>query len=324
VRLGGLLYRLDSRAGLTLAEPAMTIHDATPDIRQIEGLGEISDRYDAILCDIWGVLHNGVASFGPASEALSAFRRRGGAVVLISNAPRPSAPIRRQLEKLGVLPDAFDAVATSGDVTIELIAERIDDPVLHIGPARDLSLFDAAAEAAGRRPKLVSLGDAAYALCTGLREDVTETPDDYEAELGAMTARAMTMICANPDIVIHRGDALVYCAGALARRYEDLGGPVVYAGKPYAPIYRRALALAERATGGPLDRRRVLAIGDGMKTDIAGAAVAGVDALFVTHGIHRAALHGETLVKPASASALRRLYAEHSLWPVAAIGQLRA
>src|ERR1700751_3085583 len=136
-------------------------------VRQISGLGEISDRYDAILCDIWGVLHNGVASFGPASKALSAFRRRGGAGVLISNAPRASAPISRQLEKLGVSPDAFDAVATSGDVTIELIAERIDDPVLHIGPARDLSLFDAAAEAAGRRPQLGSRGDAGYALRPG-------------------------------------------------------------------------------------------------------------------------------------------------------------
>ena len=154
------------------------------EIRQVEGLGEISDRYDAILCDIWGVLHNGVASFSPASDALTAFRRRGGAVVLISNAPRPSAPIRSQLERLGVSPHAFDAIATSGDVTIDLIAERIGDPVLHIGPERDLSLFNAAAEAAGRRPKLVSLEDASYALCTGLRHDVTETPRDYEAELG--------------------------------------------------------------------------------------------------------------------------------------------
>ncbi len=302
----------------------MTTHDDTREIRQVEGLGEISDRYDAILCDIWGVLHNGVASFSPASDALTAFRRRGGAVVLISNAPRPSAPIRSQLERLGVSPHAFDAIATSGDVTIDLIAERIGDPVLHIGPERDLSLFNAAAEAAGRRPKLVSLQDASYALCTGLRHDVTETPRDYEAELGDMAARAMTMICANPDIVIHRGDVLIYCAGALARRYEDLGGPVVYAGKPYPPIYRRALALAEEAFGAPLDRRRVLAIGDGMITDIAGAAVAGLDALLVTHGIHRAALHGENLASPASASELRRLYAEHSLWPVAAIGELRA
>ncbi len=302
----------------------MTIEEQARDIRRVERLGEISDRYDAILCDIWGVLHNGVASFEPASEALVAFRRRGGAVVLISNAPRPSPSIRRQLIKLGVSPDAFDSIATSGDVTVERIAERIDDPLLHIGPERDLSLFDATADRTGRRPRLVSCDEAAYALCTGLRDDAIETVDDYEAELRAMAARSMTMICANPDIVIHRGDTLIYCAGALARRYDELGGAVVYAGKPHAPIYARALALAERALGAPLGRARVLAIGDGMITDIAGAAAAGLDSLLVTHGIHRAALHGESLDSPANAVELERLCARHSLWPVAAIGELRA
>jgi HAD superfamily hydrolase (TIGR01459 family) len=301
----------------------MTMPDEAREIQRIEGLGEISDRYDAILCDIWGVVHNGVASFPSASEALAAFRRRSGAVVLISNAPRPSAPIRRQLMELGVFPDAFDAIATSGDVTIDLIAKRIDDPVLHIGPARDLSLFDAAADATGRRPRLVPFAEASYAICTGLRKDTTETVDDYQSELAAMAACDMTMICANPDIVIHRGDDLIYCAGALARRYEDIGGPVVYAGKPHQPIYDRALGLAERATGVALDRRRVLAVGDGMRTDIVGAASAGLDALLVTNGIHRAELHGEDLTTQASPTKLRRLFAEHSLWPIAAIGELR-
>ncbi len=301
----------------------MTLHEQAPAIRQIAGLAEIADRYDAILCDIWGVLHNGVASFAAASEALASFRRRGGAVVLISNAPRPSQPIHRQLLKLGVAPDAFDAVATSGDVAIEMIAERIDDPVLHIGPSRDLSLFEAAAQSAGREPRRVSIADARYAVCTGLRDDVIETPDDYDDELSVLAGRGMTMICANPDLVIHRGDTLVYCAGALARRYENLGGSVVFAGKPHRPIYNRALALAERARGAPVDKRRVLAIGDGMKTDIAGAAGAGIDALFVTHGIHRDALHGDLLEAPADPLELQRLCAEYGLWPVGAIGSLR-
>ena len=144
--------------------------------RQISGLSEISDRYDAILCDIWGVVHNGVASFPLASEALASFRRRGGAVVLISNAPRPSPPIRRQVLNLGVPPEAFDAVVTSGDVTIGLIEERAHDPVLHIGPARDLSLFDAVAEATGTRPRLVALQEARYALCTGLGTTKSRCP----------------------------------------------------------------------------------------------------------------------------------------------------
>jgi HAD superfamily hydrolase (TIGR01459 family) len=291
-------------------------------VRQISGLSEISDRYDAILCDIWGVLHNGLASFAPASEALISFRRRGGAVVLISNAPRPSPPIERQVLRLGVSPEAFDAVVTSGDVTIGLMEQQTGDRVLHIGPDRDLSLFDAAAEATGARLDLVSLEDAQCALCTGLRNDELETPDDYEVELRAMAARGMTMICANPDIVIHRGETLIYCAGALARRYEELGGPVLYAGKPHAPIYEQALALAERARSGPIEKPGVLAIGDGMKTDIAGAARASLDSLLVTGGIHRS-LHKETLDSPADPVCLQRLYEEHALWPVAAIPVLR-
>ena len=237
----------------------MSTHDQTQAVRQIDGLADISDRYDAILCDIWGVVHNGVAAFPSASDALAAYRRRGGTVILITNAPRPSATVRRQLLKLGVRPDAFDGVATSGDVTIGLIVERIDEPVLHIGPDRDLSLFEAAGEAAGRPPRRVGLEEAQYALCTGLRDDVTETLDDYEAELRAMAGRALPLVCANPDIVIHRGETLIYCAGALAARFEALGGEVVYAGKPHLPIYRRALALAEAvrgAAGRPAARAR--------------------------------------------------------------------
>ncbi len=300
----------------------MSSSDQTRAVRAIRGLAEISDAYDVILCDVWGVLHDGVAAFPPASDALVAYRRRGGTVVLVTNAPRPSAPIRGQLRKLGVSPDAFDAIATSGDVTIGLIAERIDDPVLHIGPPRDLSLFEAAGEAAGRSPKLVSLADSAYVLCTGLRDDVADTLDDYEAELRAMAARGLPMVCANPDIVIHRGEALIYCAGALAERFVALGGNVVYAGKPHAPIYRHALALAEAARGRAVDPSRALAVGDGMKTDIAGASRAGLDALLVTRGIHRTALHGDAFEAPADEGRVRRLCAEFKLWPVATIGSL--
>jgi HAD superfamily hydrolase (TIGR01459 family) len=297
-------------------------HERAQIVRQIRGLSVISDRYDACLCDIWGVLHNGVAAFPAASEALVSFRRRGGAVVLISNAPRPSPPIQGQVLKLGVSHEAFDSVVTSGDVTIGLMQAQAGNQVLHIGPKRDLSLFDAATEATGVRPKLASLEDAQYALCTGLRNDESETLDDYEPELRAMAIRRMTMICANPDIVIHRGDTLIYCAGALARRYDELGGSVIYAGKPHAPIYDRALALAEQIRGEPIDKPRVLAIGDGMRTDILGATRAGLDVLFVTGGIHRS-LHKETLESPADPTELQRLYDENAVWPVAAIPTLR-
>jgi HAD superfamily hydrolase (TIGR01459 family) len=203
-----------------------------------------------------------------------------------------------------------------------LMEQQSGDQVLHIGPERDLTLLDAVAEASGARPKLVSLEDAHYVLCTGLRNDEIETLDDYRSELQAMSIRGMAMICANPDIVIHRGDTLIYCAGALARRYEELGGSVVYAGKPYTPIYDLALALAEQIRGASIEKPCVLAIGDGMRTDIIGAARAGLDVLFVTGGIHRS-LHKETLESPADPIELQKLYDENEVWPVAAIPVLR-
>ena len=291
-------------------------------VRQISGLGEISDRYDAILCDIWGVLHNGVASFAPASAALASFRRRGGAVVLITNAPRPSPPIRQQVLQLGVPPEAFDAIVTSGDVTIGLMEEQPATGSSTSDRRRDLSLFDAVAEATGGRLRLVALEDAQYALCTGLRKDESETPDDYEPELRAMAARGMTMICANPDIVIHRGETLIHCAGALARRYEELGGPVLYAGKPYAPIYDRALALAERARGaanregsGACDRRR-------HENGHSGRGARGARRALRHRGDTSASLHGEAPASPADPIELQRLYEEYALWPIAAIPAL--
>ena len=281
----------------------------------ITGLGEIADRYDAVLCDVWGVVHNGRESFRPASDALVAFRRRGGVVVLLTNAPRPNPPIRAQVLSLGVAPDAFDAVVTSGDVTVALIQDRIDLRVHHIGPRRDLSLFDVAAEVAGKPPKLTTLEEADYVLCTGLFHDDVETPADYEDRLQAMAARGLTFVCANPDIVVHRGTTVIWCAGALARRYVELGGAVIYAGKPHAPIYGAALGVAEAALGRRLDPSRVLAIGDGMRTDIAGAIGQGLDALFISAGIHLDEVHGGG--GRAEAARLEELFAREKLTPFA-------
>jgi HAD superfamily hydrolase (TIGR01459 family) len=294
----------------------MITTSAEPRVPVVDGLGAIADRYDVVLCDIWGVLHNGKESFRPASDALVAFRRRGGTVVLVSNAPRPSPPIRQQVISLGVSPDAFDAVVTSGDVTIGLIAERGAAPVHHIGPQRDLTLFEAAAKLSGVRPRLVGADEASYILCTGLFDDEVETPADYADRLGAMAARRLPFICANPDLIVHRGRELLYCAGALADAYEALGGETVYAGKPHAPIYAAALAAAGAARGAPVNLARVLAIGDAMRTDIAGAASQGIDALFVTSGIHRDDLHGEAAA--AVADRLHSLFTREKLRPVAA------
>jgi HAD superfamily hydrolase (TIGR01459 family) len=258
----------------------------------ISGLSDVAASYDVVLSDIWGVVHNGIGSFPAAADALTRFRAGGGVVVLITNAPRPSAPILRQLAHLKAPPSAWDAIVTSGDVTVNLIRAKRSAPVHHIGPPRDQTLFDLARQGAPDVPAPGPLASAEYVLCTGLFDDERETPADYEDTFATMLARRMPLICANPDLVVHRGEELIYCAGALAQRYEELGGVVVCAGKPFAPIYDEALRLARIARGAPVDKARVLAIGDAIRTDIEGAAAYGLDSLFVTGGIHRDELHG--------------------------------
>ena len=284
----------------------------------VSSLSDISGAYDAILCDVWGVIHDGRRGFRDASEALIAYRRRGGAVALITNAPRPSPPVQAQMVKLGVSPDAFDAVVTSGDVTLALIEAHGDAPVHHIGPDRDLSLFDAAEARTGRRPPRVGVDEAAYVICTGLEHDHVETPDDYRARLAALAARKLPFVCANPDLVIHRGADLVYCAGALAQIYAELGGEVLYAGKPHAPIYAASLEACARALGRA--PAKALAVGDGFRTDMFGASAQGLDTLFVASGIHRDEAFANGALDRA---ALERLFAREGLAPTATIASLR-
>jgi HAD superfamily hydrolase (TIGR01459 family) len=203
---------------------------------------------------------------------------------------------------------------TSGDVTVALIEERRNLPLHHIGPARDLTLFDAVEATTGARPRLAGADEAAFVVCTGLFDDEVETPADYEDRLRAMAARGLPFLCANPDLIVHRGAKVVYCAGALARRYEEIGGSAIYAGKPHAPIYDAALSAAQAALGQPLALARTLAIGDGMRTDIAGAMGRGLDALFISAGIHREEVHGDG---PAEAFRLEALFAREGLTPYA-------
>jgi len=241
----------------------------------------LAGDYDVALCDVWGVVHNGVVAAPEACDALTRFRERGGTVVLITNAPRPGERVARTiLDRLGVPSAAYDGIISSGDVTRALIAARAGARVFHIGPERDLPLFD------GLDSPMAPLERADYVVCSGLLDDTVETPRDYEELVARMHARALPMICANPDVVVERGDTLVYCAGAIADLYAAAGGDVIYAGKPYRPIYEQALGLAEAARGQRVQQHRLLAIGDSVRTDLKGAAAFGIDALFVTAGIH--------------------------------------
>lgn len=280
----------------------------------IAGLASIASRYDLILCDVWGVVHNGVAAFPEAVTALQRVRAQGATVILISNAPRPGSVIRKQLEGMRVPGGAYDSIIASGDVTREELAKRRGVRLYHLGPERDHPNYD------GLDVKLVPLDEAELVVCTGLFDDNKETPDDYREMLAEIRERGLPMICANPDIVVERGDRRIWCAGALAERYAALGGDVVYAGKPHAPVYQSTLAQAARIRGSVVERERVLAIGDGVRTDLLGAVAQGFDTLFVFGGIHAVEVlneRGEPVTER-----LAHLFAEAGAWPTAMIRRL--
>lgn len=277
-------------------------------------LSALAGRYDALLCDVWGVIHNGVAASPDAVEALSHYRAGGGRVVLITNAPRANADVYTQLDRLKVPRAAYDTIVTSGDLTRGAILARAGQSVFHLGPARDRSVF------AGIDVRFAGADDADFIVCTGLFNDDTETPDDYRAMLGRARERSLFMACANPDVIVEKGGRIIYCAGALADLYRDLGGNVLYAGKPYAPIYEAAFAAADKLAGVPVARARMLAIGDSVRTDFTGARNLGIDFLFVTSGIHAEELGARDAP---DAAMLAKIFAGAGALPMAATARLR-
>ena len=249
------------------------------------GLAEIAPHYDAILCDVWGVIHNGREAFPAACAALARYRAERGPVVLISNAPRPSKALYGQLDGVGAPREAWSAFVTSGDATRALLAERAPGPVWKLGPDRDDPLYEGLG-----LDFVAELDDAAFICATGPFDEETETPEDYRARLERALSRNLEFICANPDRMVQKGDRLVLCAGAIADLYAAMGGKVTMAGKPHAPIYRQSLAEAEAQLGRPVDPARVLCIGDGVSTDVLGAQRQGLDCLFLWSGVHAADL----------------------------------
>jgi HAD superfamily hydrolase (TIGR01459 family) len=283
----------------------------TPEI--IGSLDQVSKAYSAILCDVWGVVHNGEWHFPEAALALTAAREAGIPVVLITNSPRRSADVLAQMTAIGVPPTAYDRVVTSGDVTRDLIAEG-PRKIFHIGADRDFTLYE------GLDVELVEEFEASGVVCTGLFDDEVEKPEDYTELLRRLRARNLPFICANPDIVVERGERLIWCAGALARDYAQLGGRTLIAGKPHAPIYEVAMKEVADFLGRPVERSQVLAIGDGMTTDVKGASDNGFPVLYVSGGIH-ARDYGEAL-QPDPAK-LAAFLDKHGYRPVAVIPRLR-
>src|SRR3954462_5932381 len=268
------------------------------ELRFVERLRGVVAEVDVVLSDIWGVVHNGLESFPEACAALHAFRERGGTVILITNAPRPADSVQRQLRKLHVPDESYDAIVSSGDLTRHFIAEHSGQKIFWLGPERDGSIYR------GLDTTLVPIEQADYIVCTGLFDDETESAEDYRGMLLFARERHLPLICANPDIVVERGDRLIYCAGAIAELYRELGGKVIFYGKPHRPIYQRAVELAAERQSHPIELTRVLAIGDSVRTDLAGAHGFGIDCLFVTRGIHAEEYQGVDQLDPASLSEL--------------------
>lgn len=248
--------------------------------KRIKGLRELAHEYDALLCDVWGVVHNGRKKYPQAVEALTKFKQTGKPTFLLTNAPRPNAQVYRQLDRLDVpIDDAFDGIISSGDVTRARLA-TLPQPLFHIGTDFDRSVFE------GLQVELSDRGSANSVVCTGLRDDFNETIEDYTEELSEINARGLSFLCANPDIVVEHDGRMRLCAGALAKQYARMGGPVEIIGKPHAPIYQHALDRIEAFQQKPIKKKRILAIGDGLHTDIKGAIGFGLDVVYIAAGIH--------------------------------------
>jgi HAD superfamily hydrolase (TIGR01459 family) len=279
----------------------------------IPHFSELAPDYDVVLCDLWGVVHNGVVVFPPPCDALMRTRAAGATVVFITNAPRPNNVVARQMEHLHVPRETYDAIVSSGDVTRAVIESRKGQSVFHMGPERDVEIFT------GLNVTFAALESADYVVCSGLDDDEVETPDAYRERLEGMLARKQFLVCGNPDAIVERGDKVVYCAGSIADLYASMGGEVLYAGKPYRPIYELALAKAEAAAGRKIALKRVLAIGDSVRTDLRGAHGFGIDFMFVTSGIHAEDLGGRE--RP-DAGALKATFAAAGDMPRAVMRQL--
>ena len=279
----------------------------SPSPPRLRGLSDIAADYDAVICDVWGVLHNGREAFLPAAEAMRRFRKERGPVVLLSNAPRLADGVEGMFDRIGLPRDFYDGIITSGLAARDDLARRTQArtlPLFYLGPPRDNPLFE------GLNIRLTRPEEAEVVLCTGFYDDETETPDDYRLMLEGFKARFLPFLCANPDIVVQRGDKLIYCAGAIARLYESIGGEVVYYGKPYPAVFEKALEKLRSVAAAVSP----LVIGDGLETDITGANRMGLDALFIAGGIHASDVTGHP-------DSLRQLFAKNG---VAAVGAMPA
>ena len=288
--------------------------DATP---ILSSATEFLAGYDGVICDLWGVVHNGVRPHQGAVDTLIGLRAKGVPVLLLSNAPRPYPSVEAQLDHLGVSREAYDGILTSGDLTRDAIAGGGYGQVyLNLGPSRDHPTTDGLALVEG------DIDTADFILCTGLYDDTTEQPSDYKELFTVAIRRKLAMVCANPDIVVQRGDDIIYCAGALAQLYRKMGGAAVLFGKPEEKTFTAALGRLSEIAAKPIAADRAVMIGDGLKTDITGANRSGLACLLIGHGIHGEEL-GYRPGKPLDGARVMAALADRGLTATAAMGALQ-
>jgi HAD superfamily hydrolase (TIGR01459 family) len=312
-RLHLYIRRLFAITGARPSEAPMT--------RIIDHFSEIAPRYRAAFVDLWGCLHNGYQPFAPAVAALERFKAQGGIVVLLTNSPRPKPAVIRQLDKIGVPRDVYDEVAASGDASqYALAAGDVGSRIYHLGPERDLGFFEGLPEDVlqGRVIERVALDQAEGIVCTGLFDDDTETPEDYRATLLYAKTKGLKLLCTNPDLIVDKGDTRIYCAGAIAKAYEEIGGTSLYFGKPHPPAYD--LARNRLAALGDVTDEEIICIGDGINTDIRGAIAEDLDSLFITGGLAR---HDTGTAEQPDPAKLKAFLDAAQMSPQYAMGALR-
>ena len=242
---------------------------------------EIISKYKVILCDVWGVLHNGKDLFENAVESLLKYSKSGGYIVLITNAPRPSIDVIKQLNQMGLNKNCYNLIVSSGDVTRFWLQSLNKTSLYHLGPERDKSIF------LDLDINLSNSKNCQSVLCTGLYNDETDILDDYNDLMNLFLSKKIVMHCANPDLTVIRGDKTILCAGSLAEYYANKGGQVKYFGKPFEYIYEFAIKEVNKNNNFKVKKSEILAIGDGLKTDILGAGNFGIDSFFIINGVHK-------------------------------------
>ncbi|RJF81829.1 TIGR01459 family HAD-type hydrolase [Azospirillum cavernae] len=288
-------------------------------IRQIPGISSVIDQYDGFILDLWGVLHDGERAYPGVPDCLDRMNAAGKTLCLLSNAPRRTDGVIAKLAGMGLGRDRYHHVMTSGEATYEALRDRADPwharlgrRLYHIGPERDADVYDGLGYSVAAAPE-----DADFVLNTGIVV-FGETLADYQPQLDACLRARLPMICANPDLIVMVGPQMVICAGTLAARYDEMGGDVTQHGKPYASVYDRCLSLM-----GITDKRRILAVGDSLRTDVAGANAAGLDVALVTAGIHQEELGGAAWGESVDAAKLQAVADAVGHTPTYAVPSLR-